>query len=262
VADNDLIRYEPDGAIANIWLNRPEKLNALSDNMILELRRRLDQFDLDGDLRLAIIRGEGRAFCAGADVRQRQLRPREELIKYGAPGAPGARTRDLFVRMIHNKPVIAAVHGYVVGAGLSIALGADLIVAADDARFQITEVKRGVDGARYWSLIARRAGEAFANDVAMTARFWSADEALARGIVNRVVIYDQLDAAARELAATVLSNPPLAVRQIVKRRRIEMEELILRSVLGEAKELFFSQDFQESANAFAEKRETRSFEGR
>src|SRR5258708_23537054 len=109
-----LIRYECQDLVATITFDRPEKLNAFTDEMVRELADVLRRFDLDADANVAVVRGEGRAFCAGADVQQRQLRTREEFDRYGGPQGWGADASQLLVRSVNWKPVIAAPHGFAV----------------------------------------------------------------------------------------------------------------------------------------------------
>ena len=107
----ETVRYEPKGAICHIILNRPEKLNAANDQLVEEVNDALFEFDADPELRVVIISGAGRAFCSGADVRQRQLRTRDELKRLGGPAGRRSRENGLG-DTVNWKPVIAAVHGY------------------------------------------------------------------------------------------------------------------------------------------------------
>jgi len=124
-----LVTYERTGQIAVITLNRPEKLNAFTDDVVRELAARMRQFDTDPEAFVAILRGAGRAFSSGADVQQRQLRTREELERLGGPSGEGARAGDILTRTVNWKPVIAAVHGYVFGMAVNVAFDCDLVVA-------------------------------------------------------------------------------------------------------------------------------------
>src|ERR1044071_135176 len=125
----ETVLYEKKGAICSIVLNRPDKLNAASDQLVEEVNDALFEFDADEELQVAIISGAGRAFCSGADVRQRQLRTREELRRLGGPA--GRRSREIGLGDTVNwKPVIGAVHGYALGLGYTLAMSCDLVVAA------------------------------------------------------------------------------------------------------------------------------------
>jgi enoyl-CoA hydratase/carnithine racemase len=248
------VRFEPKGAVCHIVLNRPEKLNAASDQLVEEVNDALFEFDADPDLQVAILSGAGRAFCSGADVRQRQLRTREELRRLGGPA--GRRSRDNgLAETVNWKPVIAAVHGYALGLGYSLSQSCDLVVAAAGTKFQIREVQRGLGGAQHWVATWFWTGSRFANEVALTGRMFTAEEALQHGMVNRVVPAAELLPTAEALAAEIIENPPLAVRANVRVMRWFVNEMHRQALyytrgLG----LHLSEDFQESARAFVEKR--------
>ncbi len=175
---------------------------------------------MEDEAQIAIITGRGRAFSSGADVKQRQLRSREEFLRLGGPQGRGTHSADLLTRSVNWKPVIAAPHGYVLGLSVGIVLECDLIVAEEGTRFQITETSRGsrrgpllghhaVPGRRRLrdgggpcrSLLHRRGGACREPDQSCRAP---------RG--------RYLDMA-RELARDVVKNPPLSVRSTVRTRR-------------------------------------------
>ena len=194
----ETILYETKGRIAYITLNRPRVLNAYSDTMGDELLQAHRAFDQDDDLHVLIISGAGRAFCSGADVRQRQLRSVDELKRLGGP-AGGIRPAGGLLgigQTVNWKPIIAAVHGYVLGAGFGLAMATDIIVAAAGTKFQIREVQRGIAGAQHWATTWFWGGGRFATEIALTGRYFSAEEAYQFGIVNRVVPQEQVLAEA------------------------------------------------------------------
>ena len=119
-------------------------------------------------------------------MRQRQLRSREEFERHGGAQAQDASSHDLLLRSVNWKPVMAAVHGYVLGLALGLVLECDLIVAEAGTKFQVTETPRGLSGAKYWAMLNFRGGGGFATDVALTGRFFTAEEAHAAGIIERV----------------------------------------------------------------------------
>ena len=119
-------------------------------------------------------------------MQQRQLRSREEFERLGGPQGQGANSGDLFTQAVNWKPVIAAVHGYVMGLAVGIAFESDLTVAEAGTQFQITEVSRGLGGAQYWALLSARGGAAFATEMALTGRFFTAEEAYGAGLINRL----------------------------------------------------------------------------
>ncbi len=259
----NFVEYSCTDKIATITLNRPDKLNAVSDEVVAQLAAAFRRFDLDPEAEIAVLNGNGRAFCSGADVRQRQLRSREEFEKLGGPQGWGTNSADLLTKSVNWKPVIAAVHGYVLGLGLGLTLECDLIVAEAGTRFQLTETSRGLGASRYWALFHYRSAAAFGEEIALTGRFFTAEEGLAAGIFNRVAPAGQHLEVARELARAVAKNPPLSVRTTVRTRRWYLERITREAQFIAAPfQLYLSEDFQEAARAFAEKRPPRPFKGR
>jgi len=250
----DLVEYRREDAIAHIALNRPEKLNAFSDDMSKALAQALYRFCDDEEAMVGIVSGNGRAFCSGADVKQRQLRSEEEMKRLGGPAGREGDIRPPFFKPPVAKPLVAAVHGYVLGAGLRIQLYCDLTVAAKGTKFQVTEVVRGINGVPFWMMLAQRGAGAFADDVCMTGRMWLAEEAMQHGLVNRLAEPGEHIAEAEKLAREVLQNPPLAVRAIVETRRSALEEIDVKAYALRPRNLHLTEDFRESARAFVEKR--------
>lgn len=260
---DDLIKYECRDRVATITFNRPEKLNAFNDSMVMRLAAILHEFDIDDQADVAILRGEGRAFSSGADVHQRQLRSDEELRKHGGSQGWGAHAADLLTRAINWKPVIAAPHGYAVGLGLGMVLESELVVAEEGTRFQVTETSRGLAASRYWALLSFRGARSFATEVTLTGRFFTAEEALEVGIVDRIAPRGEHVNQARELASQIAANPPLSVRATVRTRRWYMDQAEREAYLQTTPlKLHLSEDFKESARAFAEKRKPGPFKGR
>ncbi len=250
----DIVQYRREERIAYITLNRPEKLNAFSDEMSQALFNALYQFYDDEEAWIGIISGSGRAFCSGADVKQRQLRPTEEMRRLGGPAGREGNIRQPFFRPPVGKPIIAAMHGYVYGAGLRIALYCDLTVAAKGTKFQVTEVPRGIDGIPFWMMLTERGGGTFADDVCITGRVWEAEEAYQRSLLNRLAEPGEHMSEAVKLAEAVLKNPPLAVRAVVEARRSALEVIDRNAYSVRPRHLHMSEDFRESARAFVEKR--------
>jgi len=258
-----LVEYERIDGIVTLTLNRPDKLNAFSDELVGALADALRRFDIDAEAQVAIIQGRGRAFSSGADVHQRQLRKREEFEALGGPQGWGTNSFDLLTRAVNWKPVIAAAHGYVMGLALGIVLECDLIVAAAGTQFQVTETPRGLGGAKYWALLDFRGAASFGTEMALTGRFFTAEEALAHGVINRVAPEGQHVQVAQELAQAVARNPPLSVRATVRSRRWYMELLGREIAMQTAPlKLYLSEDFGEAAHAFVEKRRPGPFKGR
>ncbi len=250
--DYETILYERKGKIVYITYNRPHVLNAVNDTMVQERDDAFREFDRDEQAWVAILSGKGKCFSAGADVKQRQLLPREELARRGGPG--GLRRLGLY-ETVNWKPVIAAVHGYVLGGSIGTVLACDLIVASDDTKFQITEVQRGLGGALYWAQAWFWGAGKLATEIALTGRFFSAQEAHQMGMVNRVVPLAQLMTEAERLADEITANPPLSVRCNVRISRWYAHRMTEEAhMYSESLKLYFTDDFKESAHAFVEKR--------
>jgi enoyl-CoA hydratase/carnithine racemase len=261
--EEHLVLYDRIDQVAVLTLNRPEKLNAFSDELVRRLADALRCFDLDPLAQVAVIRGAGRAFSSGADVHQRQLRRREEFLEHGGPQGWGANSADLLTRSVNWKPVIAAPHGYAMGLALGIVLECDLIVAEAGTKFQVTETSRGLGGAKYWALLKFRGGAALATEAALTGRFFTAEEALAAGVIDRVAPIGRHVDIACELAGEIARNPPLSVRATVRTRRWHMEGIEREAAMQTAPlKLYLTEDFHEAARAFAEKRRPGPFKGR
>jgi enoyl-CoA hydratase/carnithine racemase len=246
----DLVEYAVNGRIAEIRFNRPEKLNALTNEMVRDLRELLYRIDADDDVWVGIIHGAGRAFSAGADVVHRMGTPGGRGV-----GASAVPISVLLSRFEHYKPIITAVHGYAIGGAMEIVLHSDLRVADETGKFQIVEIRRGIDGSGLWASMRLQGVGALADEVALTGRVFSAREAYEAGFISAVVPEGQHLSAARELAEQVMMNPPLAVRAVVKTRRIALEQLdVQMSATTRDRKLFATEDVKEARAAFAEKR--------
>lgn len=210
------VDYEVRERIAYISFNRPEKHNALRDEDISALVTALQRLDVDADADVGILFGNGRSFSSGGDVNDRLQRSMDE-------GSTSGRTTEAqaFYQCANWKPVIAAVHGYCLGHALGTALFCDHLVAARDAQFEVTEIKLGLPTA---SVLPRLGRPPFANEVAMTGRKFSAEEAWDGGMVTRLVDVGQHLAAAEELARLILENPQAAVRHNVRMRRMVLAD--------------------------------------
>jgi enoyl-CoA hydratase/carnithine racemase len=258
-----LVEYNRDGQVVTIALNRPEKLNAFNDELVVAVQNALRKFDADEEAHIAIIHGNGRAFSSGADVQQRQLRSREEFQRLGGPQAFGAHSSDLLTKSVNWKPVISAAHGYVLGLAVGLVFECDLVVAAEGTRFQITETSRGLGASKYWGLLNYCGAGAFGTEMALTGRFFTAEEVKAAGLLNRIAPEGKHLDVAKELAAEVCKNPPLSVRATVRTRRWYMEQMTREIMMQTAPlKLYLSEDFQEAATAFKEKRPAGPFKGR
>ena len=248
----ETMTYERKGRIAYIMFNRPQVLNAVNSQFELDLHEALLEFDTDDDAWVGIIHGAGRAFCAGADIKQRfvAMTPQESARRERGPNPEG-----YLGRTINWKPVIAAVHGYALGAGIVIAAESDMIVASEDARFGISETRRGLAGGRIWAKVNAFMPSKIASEMVITGEPVEAAELYRLGLINRLVPNGFHLSAAEALAEKVLKAPPLATRVGVKLTRrqwvqtgaeADMQTLPLK--------LHMSEDFKEASQAFVEKR--------
>lgn len=223
-AQHELVLYSRDEHVVTITLNRSEKRNAFNAELVKELRAALLRFEADDDAFVAVLTGSGPCFSSGADVGERQIRSVAEFDRLGGPQEPDAHTADLLARLPKSKPIVAAVHGVVMGLGIGVAFECDLVVADSQTRFQITETPRGLGGARFWALLHFCGGGSFATEVALTGRFFSAAEAAAVGIVCSIAPPGSVVETATALARQIAANPPLSVQATVRARRWFMDQ--------------------------------------
>ncbi|SNR95970.1 enoyl-CoA hydratase/isomerase family protein [Blastococcus mobilis] len=206
------LRITEDDGVATVVLDRPQRLNALTEEMFEELPRALQELDADPSVRVILLTGAGRGFCAGMDLADASSLPERvtaELVR--AQDRWGQAT--LALREI-SVPVIAAVNGPAAGAGLSLALAADIRVASTAARFNAAFIKIGLTGGDVGSswLLPRIVGLGHAYELLLTGRLIDATEALRIGLVNRVVEPDELLPTAGALAREIAANSPTGVR--------------------------------------------------
>ena len=205
----ETVIYEKHGSIARVTLNRPQALNAFSVQMRDDLVEILGAIKMDDEVRAVLLKGAGdKAFCAGADLR--------EFLT--APSAVKSRhirsVRDLWrLFMSMPQPLIAALHGYVLGSGIEIALFCDLRIAAPDVVFGFPEVTLGIlPAAGGTQTLPRILGLSGALDMLLTGRRLNAQEALSKGMVNQIVPRENLLHTAEELAQTIASYDPVVVK--------------------------------------------------
>ncbi|MFV0524284.1 MAG: enoyl-CoA hydratase [Acidimicrobiales bacterium] len=247
------------------WMtfNNPERRNALKLEMNTAVVEILDRFQADDAVRVVVMQGAGdKAFVSGADIsefEQHRSSP-ESRARFDAVAAEAGRA---FIRL--EKPLIAKIRGFCMGGGLATALRADIRVTADDGQFAIPAARLGVGyGYEGVNALVALVGPAMAAEILMTARRFTAAEAHAMGLVNRVVPVDDLDDTVAELAATISVNAPLSVRtakaaiaEVVK----DPDRRDLDRVRALVDVCFNSADYVEGRRAFMEKR-TPAFTGR
>lgn len=199
--------------VAKLTLNHPEKLNALSDEMLSALTAELDVISADTSIKVVVIAGNGKAFCAGHDLKQMQA-------KRHADDGGAAALKDLFDRcavMMQKiqelpQPVIAQVHGIATAAGCQLVATCDLAVSTDDTRFGVNGVNIGLFCSTPMVALTRNIGRKAAFEMLTTGRFIHADEAKSLGLINKFVTADQLDDATFELAEGIAAKLGVAVR--------------------------------------------------
>ena len=252
MTEYETMTYQRRGRVGYITLNRPQALNAVNDQFEPDLQDALLEFDTDEEAWVGIIHGAGRSFCAGADIKQRfaNMTPQQEARR-----ARGNSPESYLGRSINWKPVIAAVHGYALGAGLSLATECDLIVASEDAQFGITETRRGLAGVRVWAKVSAFMPSKVATEMLITGEPIGAAELYRLGLINRLVPQGEHLTAAEALAAQVLKAPPLASRAGVRlSRRTWVQPSADADMYLQPLKLHLSEDFKESSRAFVEKR--------
>ena len=255
---SELVLVERDGPIAVVLLNRPEALNALSDELMDELVTRLTELDREEGVRCVVLGGSERAFAAGADI--------AELAK--------SSPIDLYYQRRVERwdliaglwtPLVAAVSGFCLGGGCELAMACDLIVASETAQFGQPETGVGViPGAGGTQRLTRAVGKSLAMDVILSGRFLSADEALRAGLVARVVAREAWLDEAKRVAQAIAEKPPVATRLAKESVDKSFEGTLTLGLEYERRLLalaFASDDATEGLNAFLEKRKP-EFKGR
>ena len=202
-----LLRQQDARGVITLTLNRPQAFNALSEAMLDALQLELDLIAHDSSARLLVIKAAGRAFCAGHDLKQMRAEPSQAY--YAALFAQCGR---MMLAIQHLPvPVIAQVQGIATAAGCQLVAMCDLAVAASDARFAVSGVNLGLFCATPSVALSRNLGRKAAFEMLVTGAFISADEALAKGLVNRVAAPDALDAAVATLVDAIVSKPRVAL---------------------------------------------------
>lgn len=246
-----VVERERQDRVGIIRLNRPEARNAVNDEVSQAIEDALDEFEADDGVGVVVVTGTGDVFCAGADLK---MVAKGEGFKIATKrgGFGGITTRDF------PKPLIAAVNGPALAGGFEIVLACDLVVAADDARFGLPEVKRGLYAAAGGPFrLARRIPLATATEIVLTGDPIDAGRAHALGLVNRLVPRARVLDEALALAATISANGPVAIRNSLRmlREAVDLTEAEAWPRSNEfAVEVFSTKDAIEGATAFADKR--------
>jgi enoyl-CoA hydratase/carnithine racemase len=263
-ATTEKLLLQKDGPIGWITFNQPEKRNAVSQEMWQAMPEYVADLSSDPAIRVVILRGAGEAaFVAGADISQFKDRRRNAADEEEYRRISGAGSESL-ARL--GKPLVAMIHGFCIGGGVSIAITCDLRIAADDARFGIPAARLGL-GYHYKGMekLMSLIGPAYTKELFFTARTdFSAQDALRMGLVNQVVPKADLERFTRDYALTMSRNAPLTLRSAkasveqLLRPEDRRDYALLDKLI---KDCFDSQDYQEGVKAFSEKRRPQ-FQGR
>lgn len=247
------IKYEVNGNIAYVTVNRPKAMNALNMDVLKELYDAFNKIDEDDNLRAVILTGEGRAFVAGADIAQMN-----ELNAIG--GRKMMRMGHKVMNLIDQieKPVIAAVNGFALGGGCELSMACDIRIASAKAKFGQPEVGLGIiPGFGGTQRLARLIGKGNAKYLIMTAEMINADEAYRLGLVQKVVEPEALIEEAEKVAKTIASKAPIAIAT-AKTAINEGYDMDMKSASHFEVEAFTaafsSEDKSEGMGAFLEKR--------
>ena len=249
-----VIKISKNKQIGILTINRPNSLNAMNREVLLEFINELKKIQSDKDIRLIIITGSGeKAFIAGADIKLMQKMNREEALEFANLGQELANLIEKSA-----KPVIAAVNGYALGGGCEIALSCHLRIASDNAIFAQPEVKIGLlPGWGGTQRLPRIIGRGLANEIILTGRNVTAKEALDIALVNRVVPQEELMNTCFDIANAILKNSPNAIAESIKLIRLAAGTKLKKGLSKEAKlfsELFETEETVEGLTAFVEKR--------
>ncbi|MFI6501693.1 crotonase/enoyl-CoA hydratase family protein [Nonomuraea typhae] len=251
-------RIERDGHVVIVTMNRPEARNALSSDMLIGLASAWAYVSHEPGVRAAILTGAEGTFCAGADLKAMGQPSADPEVQARAAQIPNFHWKGLLREDLPAKPVICAVEGYAVAGGTELLIGTDLRVVAESATLGLFEAKRALfpmGGAAI--RLPRQIPYCHAMDLLLTGRSITAEEALAMGLVNRVVPDGHALAAARELADDIAASGPLAVQAILRTYRdtlglAEPEALKVSDEYGWP--VIGSEDAREGSRAFKEKR--------
>jgi enoyl-CoA hydratase/carnithine racemase len=263
MSETDVL-FERDGHVALITLNRPERLNAITMDMIGQLADALLRADHDRSVRAIILTGAGRGFCSGLDL---------QAVADGSMGVGEGRRTSGTVRISEHPPfvlrridtpVICALNGPASGYGMDVALGCDLLIASEQAAF-VSPVKRSLvpESGGTW-LLPRLVGWQKACEVVLLGRRLDARDIERLGLCNAVVPHGELMSEARRWAGEIAANPPLAVEAAKRGMRYALDstfEANAHFLMAELRQLMRTADFEEGVRSFVEKRPA-AFEGR
>jgi enoyl-CoA hydratase len=267
----ETLRIEREGHITWLILNRPDALNSMNTTLIREVSDFFRGLSEDTETRVVVMRGEGRAFCAGLDLKQQASGDAQRTDRGGDPagsvsgGLRGQRRVSEIVMLMRRapQPIIAAVHGPACGGGFAMALAADVRIAGESARMNAAFIRLGLSacdvGVSYF--LPRIVGASVASELLLTGDFIDAARAERTGLVSRVVPDAELEGAARELATRMLRNSPLGLKLTKECLKHALDAGSLEQVIAmeDRNQILAarSSDFREGVAAFLGKREAR-----
>ena len=252
-ADTDILLSHQDQGVLTLTLNRPLQFNALSDELLAALQASLNAVAQDDSVKCVVIAGNGRAFCAGHDLKQMRAKPEQDYY------------HDLFIRCgrvmqsIVNLPVpvIAKVHSIATAAGCQLVASCDLAIAADTAKFAVSGINVGLFCSTPAVALTRNVPAKRAFEMLVTGRFISAAEAVDNGLINQAVAPDELDCAGNELVQTICFKSPVAIRigksMFQRQRGMELCNAYDYAALVMAENMM-TEDAGEGIDAFTQKR--------
>ena len=249
---DELVHYAVSDAVATITLDSQHNRNALSQQLVSELGARLERADADGEVRVALIRQEGKVFCSGADLSEATTVGMEE----------GARRIVALQRLITamDKPVVTRVVGAVRAGGIGIVAASDVAVSADDATYALTEVKLGLAAAIISLTVHARMNPRAAALATLGGEVFTGEQAAAYGLVSRAVPVDDLDRAVAEVCARLATGTPQGLRES---KRILNADLVRRiddageDMAALSARLFASDEARAAMTAFLDRKRTR-----
>src|SRR5215510_10998271 len=253
VVDEKILLRSDSNGIATLTLNRPKQYNALSEELLTELQTALGAIEKDQSVRVVVIAGSGPAFCAGHDLKQMRATPRRAYYDQLF-----AQCSDVMQRIVRiPQPVIARVHGIATAAGCQLVAQCDLAVASENAKFAVSGINVGLFCSTPSVPLGRNVLRKQAMEMLLTGDFIDGRTAVARGLVNRCVPADQLDAAVKELAHKIISKSAVAVA-IGKKMFYKQLEMGLEGAYQYATEVMacnmMAEDVAEGIDAFSSKR--------
>ncbi|MBP6422735.1 MAG: enoyl-CoA hydratase/isomerase family protein [Propionivibrio sp.] len=248
------VLYQSNDGIAEIRLNRPQRLNAVTQQLYDDLNAALGRAEADGEVRVVLLTGEGRAFCVGADLKEHKAGRTAYDRRQYLHGEQIVCKRLMQL----SKPVVAAVNGFALGAGAEMAIASDFVLMAASAQIGLPEISIGTflgGGVTY--LLPRLVGLAKARELVFLGERINGEEAVRIGLANRALPDEGFLEAAREFAGRIASKAPLSMQLAKKQLNAAAESTLDAALTAELEGMMFvgtTQDWQEGIDAFAEKR--------